>query len=198
MSMAVTMRPRRLSTPAISGPASGTRVERVDAQTVRVIALVTNEGDGPAKDVVLAVRAPAGCVRVDAAGPTLVHTARLEPGVVVRWVRIEAPHGFVCADECDITSRDAATRLLPVRSGVPLEAQLADPELRVVSGRACVEVHALIRNVGWADAHDVPVSIILPPPLRVAGATLRIDALPYGLRTTRAVTASPVCVHLTT
>jgi len=189
----------RVRTPArFDGPASGTHVERVDAQTARVIATVTNEGDGPAHDVVLTIRAPAGCSRLDEDGPQCVRSARLEPGATLTGellARIETPFGTVCADECDVAARGAAPLLLPVRSGVALEPLLGEPELRIVPGSARADVLALIRNEGWADAQDVPVSILLPPPLRVAGATLRIDGVRYALRASRAATGAPV--HIT-
>ena len=183
--------------PRFDGQGSGTRVECVDAETVRVVATATNEGDGPARDTLLTVRAPAGCVRLDGDGPVLAQATRLEPGETLTGellARIAVPQSALRADECDVASREAGRRALPVRAAVTLEAQLADPEVRISPGRSRVDVCAVIRNDGWVDAHDVPVSIVLPATLRVADASIRIDELRYPLRMTRSAPFAPVRV----
>jgi hypothetical protein len=183
--------------PRFDGQGSGARVECVDAETVRVVATATNEGDGPARDTLLTVRAPAGCVRLDGDGPVLAQATRLEPGETLTGellARIAAPQSALRADECDVASREAGRRALPVRAAVTLEAQLADPEVRISPGRSRVDVCAVIRNDGWVDAHDVPVSIVLPATLRVADASIRIDEVRYPLRMTRSAPFAPVRV----
>jgi hypothetical protein len=183
--------------PRFDGQGSGTHVECVDAETVRVVAAATNEGDGPARDTLLTVRAPAGCVRLDGDGPVLVQATRLEPGETLTGellARIAAPQSALRADECDVASRESGRRALPVRAAVTLETQLADPEVRISPGRSRVDVCAVIRNNGWVDAHDVPVSIVLPATLRVADASISIDEVRYPLRMARSAAFAPVRV----
>ena len=55
----------------LDGPASGTFVEAVDAETVRVRAVVTNEGAGPAGALRIVLPVPLGCVRDGGGAPVL-------------------------------------------------------------------------------------------------------------------------------
>ena len=71
------------SRPVLDGAASGTFVEPLDAEHVRVRAVVTNEGDGAARDVRVDVPAPAGCVRLEGDDRGDVQIERLEVGASV-------------------------------------------------------------------------------------------------------------------
>ncbi|HEY6237074.1 MAG TPA: hypothetical protein VIW69_18370, partial [Candidatus Elarobacter sp.] len=82
------------SRPVLDGAASGTFVEPVDADRVRVRAVVTNEGDGAARDVRIHVPAPAGCSRINTDERDVVDVERLEAGAsmtVVFEARIAEP-----------------------------------------------------------------------------------------------------------
>jgi hypothetical protein len=183
------------TTACLDGAASGTAVESIDAQTVRVTATVVNEGDGPARDVVLTLRAPAGCVRDDGTGPVVAGAPRLEPAetlTAAMIARIVTAHDPILADECAVAWRDAGPRGLPARSGLALAPQLVEPSLRVVPDRDRIELSAEIPNDGWIDAREVPVALELPAALRLADGTLSVDGVRYPLRVTRGAGSAPV------
>jgi hypothetical protein len=172
----------------LDGDASGTVVERVDAQTVRVIASAVNDGDGPALDALLTVRAPAGCVPADGEVVVTAAAARLEPGetlAAAMVARIVHPLREVRADDCEVAWCEGSPRALAVTRALVLEPELLEPELRVVPDRGRAELVAEIRNDGWADALDVAVAIALAPELRVVDGTLVVDGVRYALRAGR-------------
>ena len=179
----------------LDGNASGTVVERVDAHTVRVTASALNDGDGPARDALLTVRAPAGCVPAGGDDIVRVAAARLEPGetlAAAMVARIVHPVREVRADDCEVSWREGSPRALPVARGLMLEPELLEPELRVVADRGRVELVAEIRNDGWADALDVAVAIALAPEMRVADGSLVVDDVRYALRARRSSAAAGV------
>jgi hypothetical protein len=181
----------------LDGDASGTVVERIDAQTVRLRASAVNDGDGPACDALLTLRAPAGCVRADGDGPVAVRVARLEPGETLAAqmiARIVRPLREVRADDCEVSWREGSPRALPVARALVLEPELLEPELRVVPGCGRVELVAEIRNDGWVDAPEVAVAIALPPELRVADGALVVDGVRYALRVGRGKATAAVRV----
>ena len=68
------------SRPRLDGPASGVAVLALDGEIVRVRATVVNEGDGPARNLRVAVPVPAGCVALEGEAATRLELERLAVG----------------------------------------------------------------------------------------------------------------------
>jgi hypothetical protein len=172
----------------LDGAASGTFVEPLDAEHVTVRAVVTNEGDGAARDVRVVVAAPRGCVRADGDGPAVTEVDRLEVGASVAVAfeaRIVEPVAVVAADEVEVRYGAMRRCMLPVREVVVLEPVIAAPCVTVRPARRSVDVGVDVRNDGWVDARDVRVRIELPPPLRVTDGSAVVDGVPIAARARR-------------
>lgn len=170
----VTVRTR----PHLDGAGSGTFVERVDADTVRVRAVVANEGDGPALGVRVRVRPPEGCARVDAHGDAVLDLPRIDAGdamAVEMLARITEPIAVLRADDAEVCSADGARYALAVRTVLELAPAVAAPIVEVVAGRRHAEVRIDVRNDGWVDAYDVPVRCVLPRSVRVGLDRIVVD-----------------------
>jgi hypothetical protein len=172
----------------LDGAASGTFVEPVDAERVRVRAVVTNEGDGAARDVRVDVPAPAGCVRVDCDEPAVLTLERLEAGASVATAfeaRIVEPVAVLQADDGEVWFGDGRRCTLPVREVVVMEPAIAAPCVAVRPSRRSAGVAIDVRNDGWVDAHDVRVRIALPAPLRMVDGGIFVDGVPVAVRGAR-------------
>ena len=172
----------------LDGAASGTFVELLDAEHVSVRAVVTNEGDGAARDVRVVVAAPRGCVRADDDEPAVAEFERLEAGASVTVgfeARIVAPVAVVAADDAEARHGGMRRCMLPVREVVVLEPVIAAPCVQVRPGRRSVDVGVDVRNDGWVDARDVRVRIALPPPLRAIDGSVAVDGVPVAARVRR-------------
>ncbi|MDB5039754.1 MAG: hypothetical protein JWN27_480 [Candidatus Eremiobacteraeota bacterium] len=173
--------------PVLDGPASGTFVDALADDVVLVRAVVTNEGDGPARAVRLTLAAPDGCTRADGDGPATLAHDRLEPGESVSLAmkaRIVAPAGSIEATDADVAAGDSRFRLC-ARSGIALRAELAPPVVTVSVARRRATLTIELRNAGWADACDVPLGIALPPGLRPVRDEITLDGIPLEARAPR-------------
>jgi hypothetical protein len=171
--------------PAFDGPGSGTFVEAVDAHTVRVRAVVTNEGDGPALGVRIVVPVPAGCARDDGRGDEIVEVEQLAVGQSVSAefaARIAAVVGEVRAERSVVCFGDGRRAALPVRSGVVPKSLVVPPRVVVTAMRRRADVAVELRNDGWADARDVRVRADLPPGLKWIADAFALDGAPVGAR----------------
>jgi len=170
------------SRPVLDGGDSGTFVEPVDADTVRVRAVVRNEGDGPALDVRLHLPVPPGCRRLD--GEERLVAERLDPGETLLLeyrARIEHAVEHVAADGAGVQFAAAAWQSLAVRSEVLLEPRVAAPAVVVRPFRRRIELDVALPNDGWAHAHDVPLRIVLPGGLQLVASSLAIDGISVAL-----------------
>jgi hypothetical protein len=173
------------SRPVFGGAASGTFVEAIGADRVGVRAVVTNEGDGAARDVRVVVPAPAGCVRADGDGAAVFAVERLEAGASVTVAfeaRIVEPVGVLQAHDAEVHFGTGCCSMLPVREVVVMEPVLAMPVVAVDPARRSVDVAIDVANVGWVDARDVRVRIALPPPLRAVDGSISVDGVPVAAR----------------
>src|SRR5579884_534881 len=164
----------------LDGPRSGTFVERLDRDRVRVRAVVANEGDAPARDVLVVVPAPSRCVREDAPQPAVRAVDRLLPGESVDVAfdaRIVAPVAQIAAGDAEIRTAGGGRAALPVRAAIVPAAELT-PVLRVDAVRRGARLEIDVRNDGWAAAHDVRVEIVLPPSLQAVAGGVRVDGVP--------------------
>jgi hypothetical protein len=169
---------------------SGTFVELLDDDTVRVRAVVRNGGDGPALGVRLELPVPSGCRRLD--GEDTLGLERLDPGAVVTLeylARIEQRVEHVVAEGAGVHF-GAAWQMLAVRSAVVLEPRIAQPAVAVRCSRRRVELDLALRNDGWAHAHDVPLRIALPAGVELAAATVAVDGIPLMPRRRRGAAPS--------
>jgi hypothetical protein len=185
------------SRPVLDGPASGTFIETVDAESVRVRAIVTNEGAGPAGALRIVVPTPLGCVRDGGEEPAVLDRERLEAGAsaeIAFIARIAEPVTEVCADEGEVRFRDTGRRIgLPVRSSLRAAPLLQPPELALTQSRRGAEIAVTVRNEGWADARGVRVHVVLPPGLKPADGAITVDGMPAGSRApTRAPGTEPI------
>jgi hypothetical protein len=174
--------------PAFDGPGSGTFVEALDAHTVRVRAVVTNEGDGPARGVRIVVPVPAGCARDDGRGEEIVELAQLAAGesAVAQFdARIAAIVGEVRADGGVVCFGDGRRAALTVRGGDVPEPSVPAPQVLVDAARRRADVVVELRNDGWADARDVRVRADLPPGLKWIADGFAVDGAPVGARPAR-------------
>jgi hypothetical protein len=165
----------------LGGPASGTFVEAVDGDTVRVRAAVVNEGDGPACGVRVAVPAPIGCVRVAPGDVETREIARLDPGESAELAfeaRIVAPVGELRADGGEVRFGEGRRVALPAREAVAPEPLVAEPHVVLIAGRRGTDIAIDLRNDGWADAHDVRLEIALPATLRAIAGSIAVDGVP--------------------
>jgi hypothetical protein len=169
----------------LDGAGSGTFVELVDAERVRVRAIVSNEGDGAARDVRVVVPAPAGCVRTDGDGPAIAEVERLEAGAsaaVAFEARIVAPVAVLAADDGEVRCGAGRCCVLPVREVVVMEPVIVAPCVAVRPSRRSVDVAVDIRNDGWVDARDVRVRVALPAPMRAIDGSITVDGAPVAAR----------------
>ena len=169
----------------VEGAASGVFVEPLDAQTVRVRAVVTNEGDGPAPALRVVVPAPFGCVPTGGDGATVMHVTRLEIGeaaTLTYEARVVSPGATLCADDGEVRFADGRRCALPARNSIALVPALAAPGVVVKAGRRQAEVAIEVRNDGWVDAREVRVRIVLPAPLRLVDGSVTVDAVPAARR----------------
>jgi len=172
------------SRPVLDGAASGTFVEPLDADRVRVRAVVTNEGDGAAHGVRIDVAPPAGCSCVNDGELAVLELERLDVGASVTVgfeARIVEPVTVIQADRGEV--RFGAGRcVLPVRDVVVMEPAVAAPCVTARSSRRSVDVAIDVRNDGWVDARDVRVRLALPAPLRVIDGSVVVDGVPVASR----------------
>ena len=185
------------SRPVLDGPASGTFVDALDGETVRVRAIVTNEGEGPAGALRIVVPVPLGCERDVGTAPVALERGRLDAGESAELAfeaRIAAPAAEIRADEGAVHVLDEARRVaLPVRRALALAAVLRPPQIGLTRSRRRVELAVAIRNDGWADAREVRVRIALPLGLRTIEGTVTADGVPVAARTTsRGGAAEPI------
>jgi hypothetical protein len=175
----------------LDGAASGTFVEAVDADTVRVRAVVVNEGDGPACGVRVIVPAPIGCVRVDMPPPIecvrlggddvpVLDIERLEPGARAELAfdaRVVVPVGEIRADAGEVRFTHGRRVALPVRDVLRPHAVIAPPCVVVSPSRRRVDVAVDVANRGWVAARDVPVRIVLPDGLQLVDGSAVVDGV---------------------
>ena len=169
------------SRPLLDGPASGTFVEAAGRETVRVRAVVTNEGDGPAGMVRIALPAPLGCVHAEPDEPAELVLDGLAAGASAELVvlaRIVSPVAEIRAAEGAVELSGGRRVALPVREVLRLEAVLAAPVVTLVRARRRVEISVAVRNDGWVDARGVRVRIALPAGLRPVEGGLGVDGMP--------------------
>ncbi|GEM_PF-3580344 len=183
------------SRPVLNGPASGTFVDAVDGETVRVRAVVTNEGDGPAGALRIVVPVPLGCTRDGGDVPMLKRDglAEGESAELAFEARIAGPVEEICADEgivelCDREERCA----LPVRRAVRLTAATAAPEVELIPSRRGLELAVGVRNTGWVDAREVRVRIALPDGLKAVDGSLNLDGMPVPTAAPRGAGTQPI------
>lgn len=183
--------------PVLDGPASGTWVEPLDDQTVVVRARIVNEGDGPARDVVLTLVPPRATVPDDPAEPRTLTLARLDAGATADLAyraRIVAPACELVADDA-IVERSGGVRVaLTPRGTLALCQALAEPVVDVVPARRGIAVTIDVPNAGWSDARDVALRVALTPGVRLIEGTLEVDGIPVVCRQPRAGT--PLLVTL--
>jgi hypothetical protein len=173
--------------PVLDGPGSGAFVDALADDLILVRAVVTNEGDGPARAVRLTLAAPHGCTRADGDGPATLARERLEPGESISLTmkaRIVVPAGTIEATDADVAAGDSRVRLC-ARSGIELRADLAPPVVTVNAARRRASLTIELHNAGWADACDVPLSIALPPGLRPVRDEITLDGIPLETRAVR-------------
>jgi hypothetical protein len=176
------------SRPVLDGAASGTFVEPVDADRVRVRVVVTNEGDGAARDVRVDVPPPAGCSCVDGGGGAVLELERLEVGASVAaefeaW--IVEPVAVLQAGDGVVRFGGGRRCVLPVREVVVMDPLILAPCVEVQPSRRSVDVVVDVRNDGWVDARDVRVRVALPAPARVVDGTIVVDGVPVASRGAR-------------
>jgi hypothetical protein len=172
----------------LDGPASGTYVEQLDAEMVRVRAVVCNEGDGPAHGVRVIVPPPIGCVRADGDAPAVLELHRMEPGQcaeVAFGARIVEPALEICADDGEVRFGDGRRVALPARETVTLQPALAPPRAVVTPSRRRVDLAVDVINAGWVDARAVRVRATLPGVLRLVEGSVVVDGMPVGGRAGR-------------
>ena len=153
----------------VDGVASGVFAEPLDAQTVLVRAVVTNEGDGPAAAMRVVVPPPAGCVPSAGDAATVMDVTQLaigETATLAYEARLVSPRALLCATDAEVHVADGGRYSVPARNSIALAAALAAPVLVVQAGRRRAELAVELSNEGWVDARDVRVRFVLPPPLR--------------------------------
>ena len=173
------------SRPVLDGAASGTFVEAIGSDCVRVRVLVTNEGDGAARDVRVDVPAPAGCVRIDGDPPASFAIERLDVGTSATFafdVRIVEPIAVIQADEGEVRCGDGRRDTLAPREVIVMEPVIVAPCLEVRPARRSIDLAVDVRNDGWVDARDVRVRIALPAPLRAIDGSIAVDGVPVAVR----------------
>ena len=173
------------SRPVLDGAASGTFVEPVDAEHVRVRAVVTNEGDGAARAVRIEVPAPAGCIRAHDDAPSALAVDRLEVGASTTFsyeAKIVEPVAMVQADEGAVLHGGGQRTMLPVREAIVMEPVILAPCVDLRPARRSVDVSIDVGNAGWVDARDVPLRIALPAHLRAIDGSIAVDGVPVVLR----------------
>ena len=169
----------------LDGAESGTFVEPIDAERVFVRAVVTNEGDGAARDVRVVVPPPTGCVRADGDGPAILEMERLEVGASVTVAfeaRIVEPVAVLEADDGHVQFGAGRCCTLPVRAVVVMEPVIAEPVVVVRPSRRSVDVAIDVRNAGWVEARDVRARINVPAPLRIVDGSVVVDDVPVAVR----------------
>jgi hypothetical protein len=173
----------------LDGPEAGTRVERVDADTLCVAAWCVNEGDGTAHDASLTLPVPTGCERIDGAGAMIVTAARLAPAqrLDARMnVRVVAPAAAIAADGARVCWNGGAAIALLANASLALAPQLEPPSIEVAPGPARATVIVSVANAGWVDARAVDIAIALSEPLRHLGTSIAVDGVRIPLRPSRA------------
>ena len=169
----------------LDGPASGTFVEALDAKTVRVRAVVRNEGDAVARDAVVTLPPPPGCARLPGdAGDDQAAEQRvpqLAPGESVELafdaLVVARVAGEVRANDAWVRLCDEPPRALGVRAGA-ITQPLLGAAVRVRAARLRATVSVDVRNDGWSDARDVEVSLVLPPGVRVLRDAASVNDVP--------------------
>ncbi|HEY0396298.1 MAG TPA: hypothetical protein VGD01_17575 [Candidatus Elarobacter sp.] len=142
--------------------------------------MITNEGDGPAFGLRIAVPAPIGCVAVsddDAARDV----ERLDPGEraeLALEARIVEPVREVLADDGEVRCANGVHVTLPARDGVVLRPVLAAPRAEARVGRRRVDLAVDLVNDGWVDARDVCLRIVMPRELRGLECSVVVDGVP--------------------
>ncbi|MBV8299003.1 MAG: hypothetical protein JO083_05625 [Candidatus Eremiobacteraeota bacterium] len=173
------------SRPVFDGAASGTFVEQLGPETVRVRTEVTNEGDGPAHGVRVVVPAPVGCARLDGDGPAVVEAPRLDVGQRIAFAfnaRVVRPVAEIRADDGEVRFGNGVTCALPARAGVVTEPLIAAPEVGLIPSRRRTHIAIEVRNEGWADAHEVPVGVTLPKGMMLTDEEVGVDGVPVSWR----------------
>lgn len=169
------------STAILDGPASGTFVEALGDEVVRVRAVVLNEGDGPAQHLRIALPAPLGCAPLEpGAAPGLREVRRLDPGEQCELaldVRIVEPVRELVADEALATHGEAHVRL-PVRSMLRIAPALAIGDAFVETARRTGRMTVVIENRGWAESDAVSFQVALPNGVRVIVEDVTRDGIP--------------------
>ncbi len=165
----------------LDGESSGTFVEPVDADTVRVSAVVCNEGDGPAVGVSVRLPSPAGCRRVDGEGAATLDVDRIEAGASVTLgfdARVEHAMTQVRCDGAEVRFGAGARRPICARNALALRPEIAAPVVVARPRRRGVELTVDVRNDGWAPAHDARLSMTLPAGLRLDEDSVAVDGIP--------------------
>ncbi len=176
------------SRPVLDGAGSGTFVDACEDETVRVRAVVVNEGDGPARDVALVVPVPAGCERADGADDEIVRVARLQPGARCEGAlhaRIVRPVRDVRCDDATVTCANVPRTIVPARSTLQVAALLAISNAGVSASRTRVDVALAVCNDGWVEARDVRLEVRVPRELRPIEWSVLVDGVPASARAAR-------------
>jgi len=174
----------------LDGAASGVRVEWLDAHTVRVEAVLTNEGDADAHDLELIVPAPRGTRACSS--PAATRIAVLAPGASARTAfeaSLVAPVPLVRCEDAYVVAGDGTRYALPARAHVRTQAALAPPAVSVRCVARTLDLAIELSNDGWADALGVPVQLQLPGGVREVPGSLRLDDVPL-----RRVRGEPIVV----
>lgn len=180
----------------LDGAGSGTRIERIDADTLSVHAWCVNQGDGVARDAVLVLPIPAACERIDGFGPVTVAAARLAPEqrLDARMnVRVCVPAAEIAADAATVCWNGGTPIVLRTNAPLALQAQLDPPIVEVALGSARAAISVSVPNTGWVDARAVAVAIELAQPLRQLGTAIVVDDVRVPLRALRR-SGTPVAI----
>jgi hypothetical protein len=162
--------------PIVDGPASRVTVEALDADTVRVTAVVTNEGDAAAHDLRIVVPPPNGMQTIE--GATDCVLAALEPGASTTLAydaRIVAPRPAVRLEDAFVALGEGARYALRADDVVTIQPVLALPRASIRVVRRRVDVAIDLPNEGWADAEHLVLELTLPAGVREVPGSVRLD-----------------------
>jgi len=162
--------------PIVDGPASRITMAMTDPDTVRVTAVVTNEGDAVAHDLRIVVPPPPGTRSIEGATDGVLPA--LEPGASTTLAydaRIVAPTPVLRLDDAFVVLGQGARYALRAQGVVPTRALLAQPRANIQVVRRRVDVAIDVPNEGWSDAEHVVLELALPAGVREVPGSVRLD-----------------------